>query len=923
MADQDLEYRLKIDTSDLASQLQQVRAQIDQALGAQVFNTITPSTQPAAFAFPMQQALANAQISLGQDINNTISAAQNAQNDVHRAMQSMRLGFQKFNNDVMTSYLSQVDVPMFASAQGAPIPSFHNRGVFQNLTANVIGLGYDPSMSLTPGEFRRRAGYEFANQSGRLTFGIGGSMLGGIAGSLTPIPFGSVIGTVLGGMVGDMAYDVAGTTILRDYEQASAIRDFAYNTSWRTFAGRFTRQQALQIGQDLSTVARSEALVGYGVTNTDVQRVMQEYTAIGGFDTVRSAEEYRTRAKDMIENHRKVMQILRLTEEDALQYMNTMQMYGRPITGNSAIGTATMAYAAGYTPKEFMSFAQQAAEMVRGTGINLGSAFAGGMDALLRTKSFVEAGTVPMELIQQYGGIQQYTLNTTRMGYEWANSMNGFTRFAAGMTSGGLMGTVGMSPQEAIGTAVANLSAGGIEGILGMQGRMGKLISNENPTVLAAMRGLDIASVMKMLNINPTMENFMGFAQTTLGVSLPDAESSYRMATGGATVNIAKLRNTGYQTAVDMAPSTLAQMSDRFTNVISNTMAATGNFLGLPTALRGLEQYAEKVLGNATLREPDYITRTRTSAINALFTGIDHERFDDLQKVLGSEKAVVDLIYASENERKNILESVSDANDKQTTLAREYFINRNLNKLRQVDSKTTAAEKTLQERLAEPMTQEKMQLLINEKLVSNIKDFAKPGMTKGEATRITQLYNKTTAAQEEQTVSDILAGPQVSFLRGIARGLDEWGLEREDIASRVEVSKTFRANKWLTATLNRAGAVVARGAAELIGRGTGADTFNSQTSDLLQESGISAEKAKVDDQLKDQKKVNDQLDLIAKQMKQFGAIGMTGGLSPEATMQAQSNAAQAAALKEIITNTATLKKAADQATGYINVKVHW
>jgi hypothetical protein len=185
------------------------------------------------------------------------------------------------------------------------------------------------------------------------------------------------------------------------------------------------------------------------------------------------------------------------------------------------------------------------------------------------------------------------------------------------------------------------------------------------------------------------------------------------------------------------------------------------------------------------------------------------------------------------------------------------------------------------------------------------------------------LYNKTTAAQEEQTVSDILAGPQVSFLRGIARGLDEWGLEREDIASRVEVSKTFRANKWLTATLNRAGAVVARGAAELIGRGTGADTFNSQTSDLLQESGISAEKAKVDDQLKDQKKVNDQLDLIAKQMKQFGAIGMTGGLSPEATMQAQSNAAQAAALKEIITNTATLKKAADQATGYINVKVHW
>jgi hypothetical protein len=659
MADQDVEYRVKLDTSDLASQLQSVRAQIDQAMAAQTFSSVIPTAQSSAFAFPFSSIFSNASSTAVADANNAIAAGSRGFSNLGGLANATRLGFQRFNNDVMTAYLSQTGAPLFTNSDGTPIPSFANRGIFANVLTATLGFGHDPTMPITPGEFERRAGYEIARQSTNLLMGGIGGAVGTAWGTSLAGPWGGVAGGILGTMVGDMAYDASAATILRDYEQTSRIRDFAYNTSWRTYAGRFTRAQALEVGTGLATIARSQPLVGYGVTNDDATRMIQEFTAIGGFDTVRSADEYQERARSVIENNRKVMQVLRLTEEEALRYIKEMQInnMGNNLGANS-IGVATIAYASGYTPKEFLTFAQQSAELIRGTGISMASAFTGGMDSLLRTRAELQQGTLSPELIRQYGGVENYTMNINRMGYEWAQSTSGFTQFAAASAMGGGLGrTVGMDPTHAIGAAVGYLTGMGLEGMLGFQGSIPRIVSNYSPTYLAAWSGLQTAEEMHMAGMPVSEDTFIG-REMLRGVSYTDALSKYRTMWGAGQVDIERLRRQGYQTVTDAVPTKWNIMLDRVSNAISNTVGNIG--APLTPTLRGIEAVVESYFGrpaeppissmSASVREglttwqqmPDYVRSERDARRRVFLQLSSHPGFGAQELYVPDDETVTD-----------------------------------------------------------------------------------------------------------------------------------------------------------------------------------------------------------------------------------------------------------------------------------------
>ena len=529
---QDLNYKVKLDTNDLASQLQQVRAQIDQAVGSIAFNSTAVTAPPSQFAFPIQQYMQNAGLLAQSDMQGTMASVQMGARHVANMNDAAQLGFQKFNSDVQTALLTH-GMPLINSAAGGYYPDPASRSFTSNAAAALVGWGYDPSYSITPGEFGRLSGRRAASQMTGAGMRVAGSYLGGaFGGMLTPwMPLaGNIAGTYLGERAGALVDDTLGATILRDFTYGQKIQEYAWDTSWRFLGGRFSRDQAEQIGVNLSTAQRSSNLLGYGVKAGDVSRVISEFTDIGGFDNVRSAEEYQTRAKAAIENHRKIMQVLKVTEGEALAVIKELNLNsnGSEDIGARAMQLSMSAYSTGLTGRELLQYAHQSAEMVRGTGINMGSAFWGGISMLENVRAGMESGVITTQQVRQYGTEQDYTLNLNRMAYNWAQGPAGFTAFAAASKAGSLGNIAGLTTTETLGLAAQTIAEGGTQNLLERLGAQSKMVANQDPKVLSASYALQISKEISATRNAPTEDAFIGYATQKYGMSVPDAQSLYR-----------------------------------------------------------------------------------------------------------------------------------------------------------------------------------------------------------------------------------------------------------------------------------------------------------------------------------------------------------------------------------------------------------
>lgn len=607
--DQDLNYKVKLDTADLAAQLQQVRAQIDQAVGSVAFNSTAMTSQPSQFAFPIQDYARQAGLLVQADMQNIASAVQMGGRHVATMTEAAQLGFQKFNNDVQNALLTQ-GPPLINTAAGGYYPNPAQQGFSSNAAAALIGWGYNPRYSITPGEFSRLSGYRVADQmieAGVKTAGsLSGGWLGGMVGSAV-LPgigtfVGEAVGSYLGEKVGGLADDTLGATILRDFTYGNKIKEYAWESSWRFLGGRFSRAESERIGENLASAQRSESLVGYDMRAGDISRVISEFTEIGGFDNVRSAQEYQTKAKTVIENHRKIMQTLKTTETEALALIKELSLLN-PSGDIEGMATklAISSYATGLTGREAIEFAKQSSEMVRGTGISMSSAFMGGLNTLELVRGALENKTISSELINQFGGIQNYALNLDRVGYNWAQSTSGLTQFAAASAMGGFGNTIGMTPTQTMGAAVGYLMNGGIQGMLEYSGTMQARISNQNPAVLNAMGGFQIAEQMYASGLQVNRDSFMGIMQMR-GISAPEAEQTWNLMWSGDSRNRATNVRYAIQLARDSAPGVLSSLKDVVLNSLSESVQSTRTARVARNLVRGVENFFDLDAVTATRR---------------------------------------------------------------------------------------------------------------------------------------------------------------------------------------------------------------------------------------------------------------------------------------------------------------------------------
>ena len=393
--EEEITYRVNVDTSNLSAQLQQVRQEIGQSM--QAGGTFSAPTMGAMMAAPIG-AIENAQQQISTHANTAFGTAV--------------MGLQRFSEDAQTA-VDRVG------------------GGWRDVSRAFLATGWSPDMPLTRRDWReahaRELDYDIS-----MGFRTGGMIAGTAAGAWFG-PWGAAIGGWAGERVGGMTHTAYATTIGRGHIALEDTERFIRDTSWRFAGGRIEGTEARDLAWQVQAMRRDPAVRGERLSRSDIQELQAEFTEIGGFDFVRSAEEYADRMRQVVTQHRNVMRTLRVSQSEALQIMRGLDDIGIEGQGMDYASTAAMtnmlARRAGYRGTEMLEFGMQSAQLAQGFGLNMGAGFFGGMELLTMLRG--QPDMYSRQMIQQAGGIENIAMTMQQRGYQWASGPQGFLHTAS------------------------------------------------------------------------------------------------------------------------------------------------------------------------------------------------------------------------------------------------------------------------------------------------------------------------------------------------------------------------------------------------------------------------------------------------------------------------------------------------------------
>ena len=443
MPEEDLVYKVTLDTSAIAGKLEELKNNLDVAFGANAFTRLGPDLQPFQnLAQQWQTGIANINLdalrtALPETSNkflHTTTEGFLASRDfttgfstkVDRLMDASRLGFQKFTTDLELAGLVAGTRPV--SLANGMIPNVPNKSTL-GLMTGLLGFGYNPDMGISAGEYGDWVQSTLFSDRIPNLIGFGGETAIGLAG----LGAGGLLGGLGAaglGMGFSWLVDASASTWQRDLQRSRFIQ----NTSWRFDAGQFTNAQSMALSRRLNDVMQSPQLRLEGINRQEAESVLFQYTQAGGFDSVRTAEEYAQRFTDVLENVQRVRHILHTTLESATRSMSQWNEMGL-LEGAGVMPFAqrlgAQAQVAGMLPGELASLGQQGAQMVQGTGIPLAVGFQGAADIATAIRAGQRNNMIPAETIRQLGGVSQAALMLERGGLNYGMSPTGTVMSAA------------------------------------------------------------------------------------------------------------------------------------------------------------------------------------------------------------------------------------------------------------------------------------------------------------------------------------------------------------------------------------------------------------------------------------------------------------------------------------------------------------
>ncbi len=513
MATEPLEYKVTFDTSEVAQKLSEVKNAMDVAFGAQAFNAAGPDVFPfqqlfqtsaltnltgaTSTTFGVPESLSTAMTSAREGMQMAQGTFGDVQNVFNRVAETARLGYSKFTRDLEMTGL------MAGGMRGAPQPmgygdlmqQIKQGGLLEDITGGM-GFGYSSTMPMSRKAYRDAHREQTMEDFMEPSWGeAGGAALGfGMAAAFGAGPIGWTAAAIPAVALATKAALYPFTSELRHQR---SLEGYVRGTSWRFLSGQFNREDTEQLGEYLRELPDQPAIAARDYSRGEVDEMLSTFTEAGGFDYVRTAQDYKEKTKQLFEGHRELMHTLHVSSKEAVALMGQLSRElgvedFRAFSGEVGV----LAERAGLTRTEAASFIMKSSEMVRGTGYNMENFALGAGRMLEDVRNMAQAGIISQEDLRQFGGEQGIALSMARSAMNFAGSPAGFVSQAALMSAqlggGGLGDVAGMGMQQQLGATAGLLSSPmAFARLFGAQQRLADEIGPEGAMQQRAMMAVE------------------------------------------------------------------------------------------------------------------------------------------------------------------------------------------------------------------------------------------------------------------------------------------------------------------------------------------------------------------------------------------------------------------------------------------------
>ncbi len=494
MADREITYKPVLDTSEIQAQMVALQEQLNSSMGAQPFSTpVMPGpTFTSTAAVPTESPIASM-----PDFSANI-AMHMAMSKVRESSDFAKEGMANISNAVYTG-----PAPQFV-AQAPPLPDFsisytggpdiQNEGMFKTAWRS-IGFGFDPNAGMTRLEYNKQV----AERLGSTEFA--GNIAGLVAGGIGATAVGTAIGGPLGfvaGLATDLAIDATIGWMNQPNVDAERMGRYIQKTSWKFDSEEFSRSESFGIAKNLQSYFNTREFRDLELSRSQGEQIINTFTSVGGFDSVRTAQEYVDRSKELMATSQRISQLLQTSIEEATTTMGQLMQMGIVSTPTQAMELAysieSKAGMAGMSKAEMLALSQ--------TGLGLGfspnAGFTGLGDIAVDLRQSVVGGYLSRGDLAAVGG-QSAAATMIAQG---AASF-GQTPLAITMALSQQAGMDPFSSDNLLGTiAFGSSQISGPGDLLEALGGQKKWMSKIGPEALGMYQALTSVSKLRMTGIN-------------------------------------------------------------------------------------------------------------------------------------------------------------------------------------------------------------------------------------------------------------------------------------------------------------------------------------------------------------------------------------------------------------------------------------
>jgi len=335
----------------------------------------------------------------------------------------------------------------------------------------------------------------------RAATGMGAARVAG--GATSALGFGARAGMtgarMLGGaavaggamLLPGLALDYMMESVVEQLQDRSEIMDYLESSAFRYKPGGFSRGERGDIAEFMMKRGGTRAVSGKGImssisdpvasffqgssgfdtrfTTGELKGILQQGTQLGMFEGTQDAEDFQKKFKGLTENLRVITKILHQSLSEGLNTMKVLKDMGMDTPGQQlgAVARSSMIGAAsGMTAGEMLTTGVQGAQVLAGTGVDLGTGMMANQMSTFAVKTAQGAGFLTSQDLVHAGGSAALAKRMTMGGLQFGQSSLGR----------GLM--MGLSDQGVMGVDSANSFLRGDQDMFGILGRGAEQMSD-------------------------------------------------------------------------------------------------------------------------------------------------------------------------------------------------------------------------------------------------------------------------------------------------------------------------------------------------------------------------------------------------------------------------------------------------------------